>query len=180
MLDYVFREHSENLGILYRQKMGLLGYEPLLAFSLAEFLKVRLLNPNDLDTLDHQIRSWLLSSENWWAVTVPVEPLVIIYNPNQPDTRFESTVMHELAHLILNHKAEELVILSSLFNGRNYPKRQEEEAKYLGSCLQVSKICIDWMKQEKLSFQEATHYFGCSSTLLQYRLNMTGNKFLSK
>jgi Zn-dependent peptidase ImmA (M78 family) len=117
-----------------------------------------------------------MQADNWWAVGVPTEPPMILFHPLQPKTRLESSVMHEISHLILGHKPERLMPLVGSFVGRDYPKQNEEEARYLGSCLQISEPGIDWSIQRRLTLAEIAKHFGASQRLVQYRLNMTGRR----
>ena len=64
-------------------------------------------------------------------------PCRISASPSQTsESRIQSDIMHELAHVLLGHKMEE--INPSLgFPLRKYDQSQEDEAEWLGGCLQL-------------------------------------------
>lgn len=176
ILKKQFRDYCESLGIMYRHELGVPGYAPMPAEKLADHLAVRLLQPGQLPDLHEKAARQLLASQAWWAVAIPGSPPLIIYHPCQPAARLQSTIMHELGHVILDHVPEQLVTLTGHFQGRAYPKQQEEEAKYLGSCLQITKTGLDWVRQQAWTIEEAAKHFGASVPMVRYRLNMTGRR----
>ena len=51
--------------------------------------------------------------------------------------------MHEMAHLICKHKPAELVPVGGFpFSLREYDAVQEEEANWLGACLQLPRPAL--------------------------------------
>ncbi|NJO56524.1 MAG: ImmA/IrrE family metallo-endopeptidase [Rhodospirillales bacterium] len=48
---------------------------------------------------------------------------MILYHPNQSPTRFESTIMHELAHLLLKHPSGELYLAPDGSYERDFDRR---------------------------------------------------------
>jgi Zn-dependent peptidase ImmA (M78 family) len=60
-----------------------------------------------------------------------------------------------------------------------YPPRNpkhEEEAVYLGGCLQIPKRGLLWAIQKKMSAEEIAHHFGASTDMVLYRANMIGQR----
>jgi hypothetical protein len=176
-METSFRRWCENEAVKWRRKLNLYAYAPLPATKLAALLAVSLIGPNEIPDFDtNQIMSLLkMDSSGWSAVTitVPGQKPLIIYNPLHAPTRHEANIMHELAHLILDHKP--IVIQAKLpFLRQSYRSDDEEEAKYLGGCLQVTRIGLDWAIGRNMSRQQISDHFGASPEMVQYRLNLTG------
>lgn len=174
ILQKPFREYCESLGISYRHELGLPAYAPLPAEQLASHLSVRLLQPQEVTGIQPETTVQLLESQSWWAVSIPVGSPLIIYHPHQSTARLQSSIMHELGHIILRHVPEQVVVVSQHFSGRAYPRQEEEEAKYLGACLQITKVALDWTAQQAWTIEKAAEHFGASTQLIRFRLNMTG------
>jgi Zn-dependent peptidase ImmA (M78 family) len=97
-------------------------------------------------------------------------PLIIYYNPYHAPTRFESTIMHELAHVILEHPPEKVSIVHNELI-READKQKEAEADFLGSCLQIPRRGIIWARQRNMDKSAIATHFGASRQLVQWRLN---------
>ncbi|MEM1309362.1 MAG: ImmA/IrrE family metallo-endopeptidase [Cyanobacteria bacterium P01_H01_bin.153] len=85
--------------------------------------------------LAKQFRSLLESGSNWSASIVHEDPIQIINNPNHAGSRRESNLMHELAHVLLNHPMVEFSTVGEPLRKKQY----ENEATYLGGCLQIPR-----------------------------------------
>lgn len=83
--------------------------------------------------------------------------------------------MHELAHLILKHRPSHIVEVGQLpFALRTYDPEQEEEATWLGGCLQIPRSALVWAVKRNMSEQKIADHFGSSVELAKYRLQVTG------
>ena len=97
-------------------------------------------------------------------------PLVKLYRVNF-HLFMESNLMHEIAHVLFNHKPVGFDSVTGL------PKRKqnnEYEATYLGRCPQIPKSGLLWATQRKmlLPHQIAAH-FGASEAMVKFRTNVT-------
>jgi Zn-dependent peptidase ImmA (M78 family) len=57
------------------------------------------------------------------------------------------------------------------------PKRQqnnEDEATYLGGCLQIPKRGLLWATQRKMLLPQIAAHFGASEAMVLFRSNVTG------
>jgi Zn-dependent peptidase ImmA (M78 family) len=169
-----FRQQSEDIAISHRHKLGLQGYSPLPARTLATHLGVDIQFPYDLEGVGETVVTKLTSSLAWSGITILTEPPVVIVHPNHAATRFESDVMHELAHLLLGHKPEQLGWVTSKYASRSYSKRQEKEAEYLGGCLQITSVGLDFARRNRWNKAQIAQHFGASEQMVQYRWNMSG------
>jgi hypothetical protein len=57
---------------------------------------------------------------------------------------------------------------------RYYNPHHEEEAKYLGGCLQIPKPGLLWKLKEECTEEEISDYFFASVDMVKYRMNILG------
>lgn len=174
MLNWDFRNKCENLGVYFRHQLSLNGFDPLGARQLAEHLGYQLLQPEDLidgENFTEEDAAKVEQLDSWSACVVPINQPLIIYHPGHSQARFESSVMHELAHLILKHESEKLTIAHGKFAQRAYSMRQEKEAEYLGSCLQIPETVLRYARQNEMSIDEVMLTYGASREMVRWRLN---------
>lgn len=171
-----FKTESENKAVLYRNYLSLSAMDPLPAKKLAEHLGIKVLTPHDVLTENHEMLDHLINSEKWSALTLPCKSgeRVIIHNSRHSKARQESNIMHEIAHIICEHKAPINNIGIVL---REYNEEQEKEAEWLGGCLQLPREALIWASERKMNNDEIAAFFNASNDMVRFRLNKTGVKF---
>lgn len=171
-----FKANAERLAKQYREELKLHPCGALCALKLAEHLRIPIYPATHFLKLEDETQ-WLSNNCEWSALTMPNSQgrIIILHNPFHSTARQQSDIMHELAHIICEHKheqnAKELLLP---FGMRNYNVEQEEEAKCLGSTLQLATPCLLWAVKKGLSITAIAEYFNASSDMVTYRLNMTG------
>jgi Zn-dependent peptidase ImmA (M78 family) len=78
--------------------------------------------------------------------------------------------MHEIAHILLNHQPTRIGGILV----REYTKEYEEQAAYLGGCLQVPKKALQWAYQLEMTRKQVADRFGASLEMVRWRCNDTG------
>jgi Zn-dependent peptidase ImmA (M78 family) len=175
-----FKANAERLADKFRADLNIHACAPLCAFRLAEHLGVAVYSATEID--DSQSSFDVLSGSNgkeceWSALTMKTKAgnTIIIYNPFHSTARQQSDVMHELAHVICEHERNDTNNQIILPVGlRSYNPEQEEEAKCLGSTLQLSKPCLLWSKKRNMSNSDIASHFNASLSMVTYRMNITG------
>ena len=173
MLRWDFRNKCENLGVYFRHQLALNGFDPLGARQLAEHMGFQLLHPRDLvdgENFTEEDAAKVEQLDSWSACVIPTHQPIIIYHPGHSPARFESSVMHELAHLILKHQSEKISFAYGKFAERAYSTRQEREAEYLGSCLQIPVTALRYARQNGMSVDEVMTMYGASREMVNWRL----------
>lgn len=169
-----FKHKCEAISSGCRIKLNLRAFERLPAGLLLDYFKAKVVTPHEVKSLEENQRQELLKPDSQWsALTVTSRPLLIVYNPTHAPTRYESSMMHELAHEILEHP------FAGFDECTGLPMRNplhEEEATYLGSCLQIPRRGLAWAIQKNMSLEQIAAYFGASPALVAYRCNLTGQK----
>ena len=128
------------------------------------------LSQNHLDQL------LVRDSNSWSAVTLilPHQKLIVTNSEHAP-VRQNSDIMHELAHLILDHEParvdmtpERLMILDT------YNKTQEEEANWLSGSLLVPRDGLLQVLSHNSRDEHAASHFKVSKPIIVWRRQVTG------
>jgi len=135
-LERGFKAWAERTSTNLRSELGLNSNDALDPRDLVECLGVRLCTPRDIPGVPKAVLVQLLEKDPWgWsAVSLVIKgrPLVI-YNPKHSAGRQASDIVHELAHIILDHDPGKLIMSQDgRMVMRSYDRKQEEEANWLG------------------------------------------------
>jgi len=169
-LSWRFRERSEGISSYWRQQLGLEIHAPMPARKLARLLGTELRQPDEME-VSSLVAENLLKATDWWGVILHFDPPLILYHPNQSPARFESTIMHELAHLLLEHPPGKLYIATDSSWERDFDEQIEAEAAYLGSCLQIPRRGLQWAIQNQMDSETIAEYYGASIEMVRWRRN---------
>jgi Zn-dependent peptidase ImmA (M78 family) len=83
--------------------------------------------------------------------------------------------MHELAHLILDHRPATIIMSQDgMMVMRSYDQRQEDEANWLAWCLLLPREALLFCKRLNLSVTEIAERYGVTETLVNFRMRITG------
>lgn len=172
-MEQVFKRWCERQATDWRYRLGLRAYDRLPSDRLAREFSAEIVPPHEVNGASPETVNVLMTADpaSWSAVILREKPLLIMYNPHHSAARYESNIMHELAHVILNHQPirMDLTLLK-----REYRKKDEAEATHLGGCLQIPARGLDWALQQKMTVEQVAGHFGASVAMVQYRLNVTG------
>ncbi len=173
-----FKTWSEQTALRARQKLKLSASSPLDPLRLAELLGVFVLQPDDLPDLGEEVRLRLASVHRdcWSAITVSDgSHHLIVVNSSHAKTRLNSSVAHEIAHIILGHEPSMMFMNSSSRMAlRTYNEDQEEEANWLGGCLLLPREALIAIRRRGRSDDNACAEYGVSPAMLRFRFNVTG------
>ena len=118
----------------------------------------------------------MVDPDSWSAATVADggKNLVVI-NSAHARTRQRSSLAHELAHIILNHRPSTTSVSEEGFLFRDrYDTEQEEEADWLGGALLLPRGGLLSVYRRTSSSEAIGQIFGVSTKLVDWRLRMTG------
>ena len=183
-LERGFKAWSERTASNVRRRLGLSATEPLDARLLATHLRVRLVSPHDYPDLDPDIRSQLLERDpaGWSAATLSVgDASIVVFNPRHSPGRQASDIIHELAHIMLEHDPSTVVFSEDgQMATRTFDQKQEDEASWLGWTLLLPRDALVAARRARLSVPAIARAYGVSETLVRYRLRVTGVEFQMK
>jgi len=143
----------------------------------AAALDVLVLGADELD-LDPAHAAQLLEIDpgSWSGMTLDEDGVrLIVLNSSHSRRRQCSTLMHELAHLILDHiPATVNVSPSGLTLLSDYSDEQEEEADWLGAALLLPQAALLHHRGAGVAISDIATMFGVSDDLCNWRCRMTG------
>ncbi|GGD11382.1 ImmA/IrrE family metallo-endopeptidase [Hyunsoonleella pacifica] len=174
-----FKTWSDKKSVECRKWLGLSAVAPLCGFELCENLKIPVLTPKDVKGQNPILLENLLGegSNIWSAATIPLgnNKFWIIHNDTHSSPRQQSNLMHELAHIICEHKVDESKLKLGLSGFlRDFDEEQENEAEWLGACLQLPRPALLWALKKGMSQKDIANYFNASEEMTRYRINVTG------
>lgn len=173
-----FKTWSEQASRRARQRLKVPAAAPLDPFRFADLLGVPVLSPADLPELALDVRHRLAAdhSDCWSALTVTDgNRHLIVINSSHAKTRVNSSLAHEIAHILLSHEPS-LMFMSSQSGAalRTYNEDQEEEANWLAGCLLLPREALLRIRRTQTPDADACFEYGVSSSMLHFRLNVTG------
>lgn len=137
-----FKTWCEQTAEAIRRQRGMQPWEAVRARTLAESLKATMVTPEDLPALPSDVCRRLLSEhENIWsAITISTRPPLIVYNPAHSEGRQNSDLMHEIAHLLMEHVPGTIYI--EVFGERGTHARTSHGGAEIpfGACVEVELI----------------------------------------
>ena len=91
------------------------------------------------------------------------------------ERRRSNDIMHELAHLFIEHVPATVIISpDGALALRTFDRKQEDEANWLSGCLLLPRPALVQIKQSGMGTEDACEVYGVSDELLHFRLNVTG------
>jgi hypothetical protein len=166
-----FKRWCEAIATDQRSALGLRAFDRLPAYQLATHLGATILSPEQIPSLEPQYLNTLLTSNAWSAAVISSDPLQIVHNPRHAAARRESNLMHELGHILLQHR------MIGFDSETNLPLRRpqdEKEATYLGGCLQAPHRGLLWAVQREMTSSQIAKHFGASEEMVLLRSNAVG------
>ena len=177
-LERGFKAWSERAASNVRRQLGIPGTAALDPWRLASKLGVRVVSPLDYPDLDRNIREQLLQHDpsGWSAATLVVEDTaIVVFNPEHSAGRQSSDVIHELAHIMLEHDPATVVFSQDgQMATRTFDQKQEDEANWLGWTLLLPRVALVAARRRRMSARAIAQEYGVSDTLTRYRLQVTG------
>lgn len=163
---------AENLAENFRKELSIHPCGHLCGFKLANHLGVSVCTASDYG-FDPTVLVGLTGWSGLYLVNSFGEK-IIIYNSGEPFGRQQSTIMHELAHVILGHTFRSDAILAELPFLRSYDPLHESEAGYLGASLQITRKGLVWAVKKSMSVEQMAEYYNATTEMVSYRLRISG------
>lgn len=169
-LDKKFLDRCEGLAVDWRYRLQLRPFDRLPAEQLLNELGGEAVTPNQIPYASPDAIAHLMTCGNWSAGIVRRKPLLIVYHPAASPARHQSNLMHELAHVLLDHP---MVGFSQETGLPLRDKRHEEEATHLGGCLQIPSSGLEWAVNQGFTCGQIANHFQASRAMVRFRSNMT-------
>lgn len=180
------RKQFELRALALRDFAGLQPDEALDPFALAEFARLLVVDFNQIKNLSAESREHLLGDGmNDWSGGACSRPLpngwrIVILNPAHGVQRNRATLMEEISHVFLGHKANRLAVVVSeppagtnKILTRDYNKSDEEEAYGVGAAALVPYAALRRLVFAGRTAEEIARRFRVSTPLAEYRIKVT-------
>jgi len=185
------RKRFELRALGLREFAGVTGEQPLDPFALAGFARLLVVDFASIKGLSTESREHLLGvAADEWSGGACSRPLpngwrLVILNPAHGAARNRATLMEEVAHVFLGHKANRLAAMttskkSSKPSGaapkvlaRDYNQADEEAAYAVGAAALVPYGALRRLLMAGRSAPEIARHFGVSRQLAEYRIKVT-------
>ena len=156
---------------------------PLNPFELARFANLLVVDLDKIKGLSKESRQHLLGlgTEEWSggasSRALPNGQRIVILNPTHGPMRTNATLMEEICHVFLGHKANRLSVVGRDERGKNqtrdYKKLEEEAAYAVGAAALVPYGGLRRFVLNGKSSREIARHFRVSRELVEYRIKVT-------
>lgn len=183
------RKQFELRALALRDFAGVRSDEALDPFALAEFARLLVVDFNQIKELSAESREHLLGDGmNDWSGGACSRPLpngwrIVILNPAHGVQRNRATLMEEISHVFLGHKANRLAVAvsepaaigggSKKILTRDYNKSDEEEAYAVGAAALVPYEALRRLVFAGRTAEQIARRFRVSTPLAEYRIKVT-------
>jgi Zn-dependent peptidase ImmA (M78 family) len=172
-----FKALAEKKSIAVRSAMELTSSAPIDPWRYAEHLGVGILKFSELELTEETVcQLTKLDAESWSAMTLKTSSTsCVLLNPSHALTRQRSDLMHELAHIELEHQPARVEVSElGVLLLSNYSDEQEQEADWHSAALLLPRDGLIQMRARDETAAQIACFYGVSESLCTWRLRMTG------
>ena len=156
---------------------------PLDPFALAHFARLMIVDLDKIQGLSQETLEHLLGEgANAWSGGTCSRPLpngwrLVILNPKHGPQRNNATLMEEVCHVFLGHKANRLAVVARSKKGktlaRDYNDEDEESAYAIGAAALVPYAALRRFVRLSKTSREIGRHFHVSRHLIEYRIKVS-------
>lgn len=172
-----FKAQAERSAAAARAALGLAPNAPIDPWAYAAHLGVRVLEFATLGLPAKETSQLtVIDGDSWSAMTLQLDgAFAIVLNPSHAITRQRNDLMHELAHIELEHTPARVEVSETgLLLLSDYSDEQEQEADWLAAALLLPRDGLIQLRSARQSTPEIANLYGVSEALCEWRLRMTG------
>lgn len=173
-----FKTASEETSSKIRRRLGVELHAAIDPIAVARLLGIPVIKPEELSELPSDVRARLLGnhSDAWSAITVSYgNNYLIVVNSTHAPSRNNSSLAHEIAHVILGHEPSMMFMTPrSGVALRTHSREQEDEANWLAGCILLPRDALFQVRRLRLSDEQICAQYGVSPAMLRFRINATG------
>jgi Zn-dependent peptidase ImmA (M78 family) len=176
-LRYGFKAQAERISAAARQALNVSAIGPLDAKRYAEHVGVQILTIEELDLSDDARRQLLeVDPTSWSGMAIRESGLIgVLLNPTHSPERQDSTMMHELSHIVLKHAPIRVDVSSAgILLVSEYSADDEDEANWLSGALLLPRDALRRYREKGWPAAKIIAHFGVSQDMYNWRIRMTG------
>lgn len=170
-----FKAESERIAKDIWDAMGLEPHDRMDAVALAQHTGCVVRSADTLVDIAKLKELKRIQDDAFFACTfeLPDGRRAVVFNPLMSDTRRNSDVAHEVAHILLNHRLSRLERLGDV-GFLSCDKQQEEEAGWLSGCLLLPRFALVHDLKRRMAHATIARNRVLSEEMVEYRLRVTG------
>jgi len=173
-----FKAEAQRKSIAIRTDLGINHYEALDCFKLVESLGIAIFpveKIGEFGLTTEQIHTicYAKGKQEFSATTISV-PFghLIIYNQTHSFARTNSSIAHEVSHVILKHEFSSISDMKEV--SREFDQGKEDEANWMAGCLLLPEDGLVWALKRNMTIQNIADHFCISKQMATWRYNATG------
>lgn len=116
-------------------------------------------------------RSW---SGGVFPIALPDGSRLCILNPRHQKRRNKVTLMEEISHSFLNHKATKVTLRGGAVEVRDFDATREAEAYGAGAAALIPWTLLFRLLNQGMNIPDLAERFEVSEELIEYRIKITG------
>ena len=170
-----FKAEAERLAKDIWREMSLTSNDRMDAVKLAEHVGCIVRPADALVDITKLEELYRIQDDAFFACTFELsgDRYAIVFNPLMSNTRRNSDVAHEVAHIVLDHSMSRLERVGDVaFLSCN--KQQEEEAAWLSGCILLPRFALLHDLRKRRQPVAIAKRRGLSVDMVEYRLRVTG------
>ncbi len=173
-----FKAEAKRKSLAIREELGVATNEALNCFELAEYMSipsypVDCLCEFGFSTQEIEVVCYANGNQQFSATTISVPSgYIIVYNQTHTMARTNSSLAHEISHILCGHDFSSLSHLKKV--SREFNKDKEDEANWLAGCLLLPEDGLIWSLKRNMTIPEIADHFDISQQMARWRYNSTG------
>lgn len=168
-----FRKEAEEYAAEFRTELGLTNVAPLSAIQLATHLEIPVTELSKVNGISSEVvRYYHGAGADEFSATSLCDGTYreIIHNDSHHPNRQNSSIMHEVSHILLGHPPKPPLMENSC---RHFDPTAEFEANQLAFTLLVPKPAALFAYERFATTSEAAVFFGVSNAVMVHRIRIT-------
>ncbi|MBA3916445.1 MAG: ImmA/IrrE family metallo-endopeptidase [Acidobacteriales bacterium] len=169
-----FKADAEGISAEVRQDLGITATAALPLERACASLGVEVRSAADLIEIDRLAKIEQVQPGAFSACTFEIgDRRIIVWNPLSSPARTSSDITHELSHILLKHRVQNIHIVGELtFFGCD--PEEEQEANWLAGCLLLPRQLLLTYVRKGMSAEDIADKFAVSVPMVNYRMRVTG------
>jgi Zn-dependent peptidase ImmA (M78 family) len=162
-----------------RSDLRLSLFEPVAPLTACEYLGIPVLELTAFSELPEVVRHFSGPAQSEFSAVTSFmgSRRFFVVNDTHHPHRQTSSIAHEIGHALLQHPPARVLAGDGT---RDFDSETEEQAAFFGGALLVPDEACRWIMKERMSLQAASRYYGVSESMVDYRLNKSGARMISR
>lgn len=178
-MQWGYQTYIKRVALGLRDELGLSPFVAISALRVCEHLGIPVFDMTSISEAPLALAHFTgVASAKFSAVTgfVGTSRFIIVNDAHHPH-RQASSLAHELGHALLQHPPAPVLTGDGV---RSFDGETEEQAAFFAGALLLPDEACRMILKRKMSSWEASRVFGVSESMVDYRLNKSGARVISR